>query len=145
MRNFYHSCKFFKLTIHFSEVWQTNLSLQSVSETLWISLNSFEQFNLVCHKNVMKTSFPDALEDILKTPWRYLKDVFARYLEEVLKKSWRRLEKVLKTSWGRMTKTSILIKTSWRRLLKAKTKDILKTSWRHFCQDKCLLGTKIGI
>ena len=145
MRNFCHSCKFFKLTIHFSEAWQINLSLQSVSETLWISLNSFEQFNLVCHKNVMKTSFPDALEDILKTPWRYLKDVFARYLEEVLKKSWRRLEKVLKTSWGRMTKTSILIKTSWRRLLKANTKDILKTSWRHFRQDKCLLGTKIGI
>ena len=141
MRNFYHSCKFFILTIHFSEVWQTNPSLQSVSETLWISLNSFEQFNLVCHKSVMKTSLPDALEDILKTPWRYLKDVFARYL----KTSWRRLEKVLKTSWGRMTKTNILIKTSWRRLLKAKTKDILKTSWRHFRQGKCLLGTKLGI
>ena len=41
-----------------------------------------------------------------------------------------------------MAKTNILllIKTSWRRLLKTRTKDVFRTSWRRLHQDQCLLG-----
>ena len=47
-------------------------------------------------ENVLKISF----QDVLKTSWRCLEDVFAR-----------RLENVLKTSWRRMAKTNILVLT----------------------------------
>ena len=39
------------------------------------------------------------LENVLKTSWRCLEDVFTRRLEDVLKTSWRRL---CKTSWKRL-------------------------------------------
>ena len=106
-----------------------------------------------CLGDDLNTSSEDVLktflQDVFKTFWRRLKDVFARHLEDVLKTSWKRLEDVLKTSWRRMAKTSILIltrrlktydygeyicldqdvfKTSWRCLLKMKTKDVFKTS-----------------
>ena len=62
-------------------------------------------------------------------------------LRDVLKMSWRRLEDVLKTFWRPMTKANmfVLIKTSWWRLLKMKTKDAFKTSSRRLYQDECLL------
>ena len=74
-----------------------------------------------------------------KTSWRCLEDVFARRLEVILKTFWRRLEDVWlrriywswprrpkDVFWRRKAKTNIfvLIKTSWRRLLKTKTKDV---------------------
>ena len=104
-------------------------------------------------ENVLKTS----LQDVLKTSWRWLEDVF----QDVLKMFWRRLQNVLKMSWRRFCKKSWrrlenvlktygqngyigldqdVLKTSsedvklrrtyssWRRLLKTKTKDVFKTS-----------------
>ena len=75
--------------------------------------------------------FARRLEDILKTSW-----------QDVLKTSWKRLEDVLKTYsqdeyigldqdvfWRRKAKANIFVlKTSWRRLLKTKTKEVFKTS-----------------
>ena len=98
-------------------------------------------------KNILKIS----LQQVLKTPWRRLEDVFARRFEEILKTSrrhicktsWRRLENVLKTSWRPMAKTNVLVltKASWRRLLKTTTKDVFKTSSRHLHQHKYLVGS----
>ena len=105
------------------------------------------------------------LENVLKRSWRCIEYVLARCLEGVFKTSWRRLEDVLKTFWERfelsktygqdqyialdqdVLKTSsadvwlsrVLMKTSWRRLLKTKTKDVFKTSSRRLHQDECLL------
>ena len=92
------------------------------------------------------------LEDVLKMSWKRL--------EDVLKTSWKRLEDDLKTYdqdeyvrldedvfvfWRRMSKANILvlIKTSWRRLLKTKTKDVFKT----LLSRQMFAGyiTKIGI
>ena len=72
-----------------------------------------KQFNLmICLQNVLKTS----LQDVLKTPWRCLEDVFARRLRDVLKRnlktSWRCLEDALKTSLKHLENVS---KVSWRR------------------------------
>ena len=53
------------------------------------------------------------LEDVLKT---YYQDEYVRLDQDVLK-------------------------MSWRRLLKTKTKDVFKTSSRRLHQDECLLGT----
>ena len=66
---------------------------------------------------------------VFKTSWRCLQDVFARRLEDVLKTSWRCFEEVLKTSWRRMDKRNILVltKTSWRRL-----EDVL---WRRMINE----------
>ena len=88
--------------------------------------------------------------------WGCLEDVFARRLEDVLKTSWRHFEDVcqdeyiglhqdvLKTSsedvWVRQI-IFVLIRTSWKRLLKSKTKDIFKMSSRRLQQDECLLST----
>ena len=84
--------------------------------------------------------------------WRCLEDVFKRswrHFQNVLKTSSKRLEDVLKMSWRRFCKTSWkhledilktygqdeyigldqdVLKTSWRCLLKMKTKDPFKTS-----------------
>ena len=114
------------------------------------------------------------LQNILKTSLRCLEDVFARRREDTLKASLRRLgktsgrclEDVLKMSWRCFWKTSwkrledifwrwmikanifVLMKTSWRRLLKTKTKDVFNTSSRRLHQDECLLGcckwTRLG-
>ena len=80
-------------------------------------------------QDVLKT-FWRCLQNVLKTSWRCLEDVFARRLEDVLKTSWRRLEDVLKT-YGQDKYIGLdqdVLKTSWRRLLKTKTKDVFKTS-----------------
>ena len=90
------------------------------------------------------------LQDVLKTFWRRLENIFVRRLEDILKTSWRRLEnvlkassrylddvfarcleEVLKTSWKRLSKTSWrcledVLQMSWRRLT-----DVLKTSSRY--------------
>ena len=81
-------------------------------------------------ENVLKIS----LQDVLKTSWRCLEDVFQdvlktfwRRLEDVLKTSWKRLEDVLKMSWRRFCKTS------WRCLedvFARRLEDVLKTSWK---------------
>ena len=87
--------------------------------------------------------FARRLEDVLKTSWRRLGKTSWKCLEYVLNTSWIRLENVLKTSWRGMDKTNILVltRTSWRRLLKTKTKDIFfKTSSRRLHQDEWLLG-----
>ena len=55
------------------------------------------------------------LQDVLKTSWRRLEDVF----QDVLKMFWRRLQNVLKMSWRRFCKKS------WRCL-----EDVLETYWR---------------
>ena len=87
-------------------------------------------------ENVLKIS----LQDVLKTSWRCLEDVFARRLEDILKTYGQDEyigldQEVLKTSWRvfwrRKAKANIfvLIKTSWSRLLKTKTKDVfIKTN-----------------
>ena len=99
----------------------------------------------------MKTSW----KGLGKKSWRCLEDFFAGHLEDVFKTSWRRLEDVWPRRiywswprrledvfWRRKAKANIfvLIKTSWRRLLKTKTKDVFKTSSRRLHQDECLLG-----
>ena len=71
--------------------------------------------------------------DVLKMSWRCLEDVFAWCLEDILKMSWRRLEDVwprpIYWSWLRRLEDVfwrheakanifVLMKTSWRRLLK---------------------------
>ena len=108
--------------------------------------------------------FVRCLENVLKTSWRCVEDVFARRLEDVLKRYWRglegiwlrqkywsssrRLEDVLKTySEDVYTRANIFvfIKTSWRRLLKTKTRDVFKTSSRGLHQDQCLLGCEFEV
>ena len=75
-----------------------------------------EQFNLMIRlENVLKVS----LQDVLKTYWRWLEDVFARRLEDVLRTLW---QEVLKISWRRLED---VLKTPSRIL-----EDVLKTSWR---------------
>ena len=71
------------------------------------------------------------------TSWRCVEDLLAIRLENVLMTSWRcitksnvfALENVF-VFWRRMTKVNIfvLLETSWRRLLKTKTKDVFKMS-----------------
>ena len=93
-------------------------------------------------------------QDVLKTSWRRLEDVFSvtffclpRRLENVLKTSWRHncktsCKHVLKTSW-KMSWRRLedvlgrrIANTSWRRLEdvledeKCYTEDVLKTSWK---------------
>ena len=95
-------------------------------------------------ENILKIS----LQDVLKTSWRCLEDVFARRLEDVLKTSWRhlgktswrRLEDVLKTSWRRLEDVwsrriywswpRSLEDFFWRRMTKANVFALTKTSWR---------------
>ena len=121
------------------------ISLQDVLKMSWRHL-----------KDVFKTSWR-CLEDALKRSWRRFEEIlktFWRRLEDVLKTSWKCREDVLKTYgqdeyirledvyWRRKTKahTFVLINTSWRRLLRTKTKDVFKTSSRCLHQDECLLG-----
>ena len=90
-------------------------SWRHLCKTSWRSLEVVLMTSWRCH------------EDVLKTSWRCLEDVFTRRLEDILKMFWRH-----------MTKTNILvlIKTSWRRLLKTYKyseyvrldQDVLKTS-----------------
>ena len=109
-------------------------------------------------------------QDVLKMFWRRLEDVLKMYWRRFCKTSWRRLEDILKTSWRCLEdvwprrmywswprRLQDILKTSsedvrlrrtysssWRRLLKTKTKDVFKTSLRLFHQDECLLGSMLG-
>ena len=93
-----------------------------------------------------KTSWT-RLQNVLKTSWRCLEDIFQDVLttfsRHVGKTSWRRLEDVWPRRiywswtrrledvfWRRKARASIFvsIKTSWRRILKTKMEDVLKTS-----------------
>ena len=77
-------------------------------------------------------------QDVLKTYWRHLPDVFSvtffclpKRREGVLKTSWRHncktsCKHVLKKSWRRLGRCfEDVLKTSWKCL-----EDVLKTSWR---------------
>ena len=98
-------------------------------------------------------------EDVLKTSWKRLEDVFSviffclpRRLENVLKTSWTHncktsCKRILNTSWKRLEDVlQDILKTSWRRLERRKVlrwrhlEDVLKTSWktRNVCWDGCL-------
>ena len=93
MRHFHHSCKFSTPIIDFSEVWPR------------------------------QTVQPD------DTSWNRLEGIFTRCLEDVLKKF---LQYLLKTTWKRLE--DVLIKTSWRRLqgrrmTKANIFVLIKMSW----------------
>ena len=102
-------------------------------------------------QEVLKTSLK-RLEDVLKTPWRCFCKRYWRHLQNILKVSWsRRLRDVLRcllkmyypvkdvfwrcvtqlkmSFWRCITQLNIFVltKTSWRALLKMKTKDVFKT------------------
>ena len=97
---------------------------------------------------LLKTSWrflEDVFQDVLKTFWRGPQKILKMCCRRFSKTSWRRLENVLKiigkTSWKRLEDVlkkysqdeyNVLdqdnLKTSWRRLLKTKTKDVFKTS-----------------
>ena len=82
---------------------------------------------------------PRRLEDVLKTSWRRLEDIWPRRLRW----SWsRRLQDVLKMSWRHMAKMImlVLLKMSWRRLEDVFWRWRWKTSSRRLHQDECLLG-----
>ena len=85
----------------------------------------------------MKTS-SKRLENVLRTPWRSLEDVFARRLEDVLA---RRLEDI----WPRWIYWSWIRRLEdvfWRRKAKANLFLLIKTSWRQrrLDHDEYLLG-----
>ena len=71
-------------------------------------------------------------EDVLKTSWRRLqRNTFLSFKTS----SWKCLEDVLKTSWRRR-----LTDTSWRRLedvLRGRFENIMKTSWRCLWKRSC--------
>ena len=143
MRSFHHCCKFCTLTINFSKVWPRQI-------LLWITIfaerlrNVLNTSRTLVYKNSLTWSYA------LKTSWKRLEDIFERRLEDVLKMSWRCFEEILrrlaKTSWRRLEDlwsrrrprrlNQDELKTSWKLLLKTKTKDIFKTC----LEDKCLLG-----
>ena len=97
-------------------------------------------------ENVLKVSLQDVfktsskrLEDVL----RCLEDIFASRLENVLKMSWRCFGKDVLNTYDEGDYVRLdqdVLKTSWRRLLKTKTKDVFKTSSRRLHQDECLVG-----
>ena len=98
---------------------------------------------MVSLEDVLKTSWR-CLEDVSKTSWRCLEDIWPR------RKYWswpRRLEDVFKTSsedvrlGEHIRLDQDVLKTSWRRLLKTKTKNVFKMSSRRLHQDECLLGS----
>ena len=90
-----------------------------------------------CPRNVLNTSprrvnknsltwwyvLKISLQDVLKTSWRCLEEVFARRLEDVLKTSWRHLEDVwprrIYLSWPRRVEDVRLrrVYSSWSRRL----------------------------
>ena len=109
MRNFYHSSKFWTLTINFSEVWprQTVLAvgLRYVSKDVF-KLCYQEQFNLIDLENVLKTS----LQDVLKISWRHFYKI-----------SWKHLQDVF---WRGMSKTNMFVLKTFEYV---RLKDVLKT------------------
>ena len=101
--------------------------------------------------NMSWRRFSRCLEDVLKTSWRHLQNILKKFLQDVLKTSWKCLEDVLKTSWRGMAKTNILVltKTSWRCLedvfwrneAKANIFVLMKMFWRKTFSRR-LLKTK---
>ena len=93
---------------------------------------------------LLKTSWI-CLEDVFETSWRHLEDVLKTLLQDVLKTIGKRLEKVfvrhlkdvLKMSSRCMAKTNILvlIKTSWRLLLKTYDLRRIYSSWSRRLRD----------
>ena len=98
-----------------------------------------------------------SLQEVMKTYWRRLEDVLKTLLQKILKTSWIRFEDVLtrgledisKTSWhvlktydqdNYVSLDQDVLKTSWRRLLTTKKKDLFKASSRHVNQAEGLLG-----
>ena len=73
------------------------------------------------------------LQDVLKTSWRCLVDVFAWHLEDALKTSWRRL----KDFWPRPIYWSwrCLEDVFWRRKAKASIFVLIKTSFKTSSED----------
>ena len=90
-----------------------------MSDTSWRFLTTSWR----CHKDLLIRS--------VYFRWYFLKTSWTRIWRCLCKRktSWRRLQNVLKTSWRRTVKAYIfvLIKT-WRCLLKTKTKNVFKTS-----------------
>ena len=114
---------------------------------------------LSCESTVSAKENPDrkkkqTLLYVLKSSWRH----HSRCLEDVFKRSWRRLQNVLKTFW-RYLKDVFLLKTSWRCLSKKpwrclkdvlktswkRLEDVLKMSWRRFCKASWRRMTKTNI
>ena len=105
-------------------------------------LHLYKQFNLMIRLgNVLKTSFQDVLkmswrrvQKDLKISWRCLEDVSARRLEDLLQTSW---QDVLKTSWKRLDD---FLKTYGKDEYVGLDKDVFKTSSRRllktYDQDK---------
>ena len=137
MTNFCHSCKFYTLTINFSEVWPTKifgLHLRNVLNTpqrhLENMLTRTLSFDDTSRKG-LEDIFVRRLEDVLKTSSKLLEDVMEAFFQDVLKTSWRRFEDVFARHLRRLEdvlKTydqgeyvgldQDFLKTSWRRLLK---------------------------
>ena len=94
----------------------------------------------------MKASWR-CLEDVLKKSWRRIVKANILVLTRIAKTnilvltktSWRRLEDVI---WRRKARANIfvLVKTSWRRLEDVLWRRRRKTSSRRLYQDECLLG-----
>ena len=87
-------------------------------------------------------------QDVFKTCWRRVEDVFKAYLQYVFVK---RLQNVFKTSYK--TSCNYVLKTSSRRLHDAledkkmlhsrRLEDVLKTSSVRLHQEECLLGVSL--
>ena len=100
--------------------------LQDFLITFWRRLEDILPRRL---EGVLKMSW-GRFQNVLKTSWKCLENIFPRRLEDVLKTydqdEYIGLDQDI--FWRHMTKANIfvLIKTSWRRLLKPNTKDVLK-------------------
>ena len=106
-------------------------------------------------ENILKRSLQDvfktswiSLKDVLKMSWKRL-HVLKTFLQDFLKTSWRRMIKTIIWSWSRgledvfwrctsQSNFFVLIKTCWRHLLKAKTKDVFNTSSRRFIKTSSI-------
>ena len=107
----------------------------------------------------------DVLKALLQDVLKRLEDVLARRLENVLKTSWKRLEDVLKKysqddyigldqdvlktySQGEyIGLDQDVLKTSWRHLLRTKTKDVfIKTNvwWGVFLKPRIILNQNLS-
>ena len=89
---------------------------------------------MIRHENVLKIS----LQDVLKTSWRCLEEVFARRLHDVLKTSWRCYEEVLpkRIYWFWSRHLDDVLKTSsedvWlRRIDSFWSRRLENVFWRH--------------
>ena len=133
-----------------------NASQRSVNKsslTWWYVLKtSWRHLCKMSWRHLCKMSWR-RFQNVLKTSWKRFEAVLARRLQDVWPRriywSWPRRRRRL---WRRVTKANIfvLIKTSWKHLLKTKTReetslqDVFKTFSRRLHQDECLLGILIN-